>query len=55
VYGNITPGGNATGYDELTKRREVMHNNFFADSTKNPHKYSPVVQIPNPLNKQHLS
>jgi hypothetical protein len=47
VYGNITTGGKATGYDELTKRREAMHNNF-------PHKYSPVVQIPNPLNKQHL-
>jgi hypothetical protein len=54
VYGNITLGGKATGYDELTKRREVMHNNFFADCIKNPHKYSPVVQIPNPLNKEHL-
>jgi hypothetical protein len=29
-----------------------MHNNFFADCIKNPHQYSPVVQIPNPLNKQ---
>jgi hypothetical protein len=28
-----------------------MHNNFFEDCIKNPHKYSPFVQIPNPLNK----
>jgi hypothetical protein len=54
VYGNTTLGGKAVGYDDLTRRREAMHNNFFEDFIKNHHKHSPVVQIPNPLNKQHL-